>query len=147
MLSAVQHVAFAPPPAGNTCQNGLMPALVRPTMPAVQTSLGMKHFLPFPLDTAVRLFPGFNTVSLDKVILMDTSVLIVDMSDFGFSRCFFPHAEAYITISNLYICPKYSHLETSLFKSVISDSTHNDHLLSLRHQKLPQLHFVKFFFI
>lgn len=89
LLSAVQHVAFAPPPTGNTCQNGLMPALVRPTMPAVQTSLGMKHFLPFPLDTAVRLFPGFNAVSLDKVILTDTSVLIVDMSDFVFSRCFF----------------------------------------------------------
>lgn len=53
-----------------------MPALMRPTMPAVQTSLGMKQFLPFPLDTvsAVRLFPGFNTVSLANVILMDTSV-------------------------------------------------------------------------
>ncbi|KAM4601516.1 zinc finger protein 385D isoform 2-T2 [Polymixia lowei] len=47
---------------GNTCQNGLMPALVRPTLPTVQTSLGMKQFLPFPLDTAsaVSLFPGFN---------------------------------------------------------------------------------------
>uniref|UniRef100_A0A3B5ADG4 Zinc finger protein 385D n=1 Tax=Stegastes partitus TaxID=144197 RepID=A0A3B5ADG4_9TELE len=48
---------------GNTCQNGLMPALVRPTLPAVQTSLGMKQFLPIPLDSAsaVSLFPGFNT--------------------------------------------------------------------------------------
>ncbi len=66
LLCAVQHVAFALPPTGNTCQNGLMPALVRPTLPAVQTSLAMKQFLPFPLDTssAVRLFPGFNTVSL-----------------------------------------------------------------------------------
>lgn len=65
-LTAVQHVAFAFPPTGNTCQNGLMPALVRPTLPAVQTSLGMKQFLPFPLETAsaVSLFPGFNTVSL-----------------------------------------------------------------------------------
>ncbi|XP_031723189.1 zinc finger protein 385D isoform X3 [Anarrhichthys ocellatus] len=47
---------------GNTCQNGLMPTLMRPTLPAVQTSLGMKHFLPFPLDTptAASLFTGFN---------------------------------------------------------------------------------------
>ncbi|KAF3692323.1 Zinc finger protein 385D Zinc finger protein 659 [Channa argus] len=56
-------------PQGNTCQNGLMPALVRPTLPAIQTSLGMKQFLPFPLDTAsaVSLFPGFNTPSAVKV--------------------------------------------------------------------------------
>ncbi|XP_039973772.1 zinc finger protein 385D isoform X2 [Xiphias gladius] len=48
---------------GNTCQNGLMPALMRPTLPAVQTSLGMKQLLPFPLETAsaVSLFPRFNT--------------------------------------------------------------------------------------
>lgn len=54
------------PPAGNSCQNGLVPALVRPNVSAVPPSLGMKHFLPFPLDTAaaVRLFPGFNAVSL-----------------------------------------------------------------------------------
>ncbi|KAG7216481.1 hypothetical protein INR49_001967 [Caranx melampygus] len=57
---------------GNTCQNGLMPALVRPTLPAVQTSLGMKQFLPFPLETAsaVSLFPGFNTVSLLLTFLL-----------------------------------------------------------------------------
>ncbi|XP_041798892.1 zinc finger protein 385D isoform X1 [Chelmon rostratus] len=60
---------------GNTCQNGLMPALVRPTLPAVQTSLGMKQFLPFPLDTAsaVRLFPGFNTMDpVQKAVLHHT---------------------------------------------------------------------------
>ncbi|XP_030250384.1 zinc finger protein 385D isoform X2 [Sparus aurata] len=60
---------------GNTCQNGLMPALVRPAMPAVQTSLGMKQFLPFPLDTAsaVRLFPGFNAMDpVQKAVLHHT---------------------------------------------------------------------------
>ncbi|KAI9513711.1 hypothetical protein NQZ68_040289 [Dissostichus eleginoides] len=47
---------------GNTCQNGLMPTLVRPTLPGIQTSLGMKQFFPFPLDTAaaISLFQGFN---------------------------------------------------------------------------------------
>ncbi|XP_068180609.1 zinc finger protein 385D [Antennarius striatus] len=60
---------------GNTCQNGLMPALLRPTLPAVQTSLGMKQFLPFPLDTAsaVRLLPGFNTMDpVQKAVLHHT---------------------------------------------------------------------------
>ncbi|XP_037641486.1 zinc finger protein 385D isoform X2 [Sebastes umbrosus] len=60
---------------GNTCQNGLMPTLVRPTLPAVQTSLGMKQFLPFPLDTAsaVSLFPGFNTMDpVQKAVLHHT---------------------------------------------------------------------------
>lgn len=60
---------------GNTCQSGLMPALVRPALPAVQTSLAMKQFLPFPLDTAaaVRLFPGFNTMDpVQKAVLHHT---------------------------------------------------------------------------
>ncbi|KAM4735032.1 LOW QUALITY PROTEIN: zinc finger protein 385D [Anableps anableps] len=60
---------------GNTCQNGLMPTLVRPTMPSVQTSLGMKPFLPIPLDTAsaVSLFPGFNTMDpVQKAVLHHT---------------------------------------------------------------------------
>ncbi|CAJ1062965.1 zinc finger protein 385D [Xyrichtys novacula] len=60
---------------GNTCQNGLMPTLMRPTLPTVQTSLGMKQFLPFPLDTAsaVRLFPGFNTMDpVQKAVLHHT---------------------------------------------------------------------------
>ncbi|XP_053288186.1 zinc finger protein 385D [Pleuronectes platessa] len=47
----------------NTCQNGLLPALMRPSLPSIQAALGMKQFLPFPLETAsaVSLFPGFNT--------------------------------------------------------------------------------------
>uniref|UniRef100_A0A1A7YZK8 Zinc finger protein 385D n=1 Tax=Iconisemion striatum TaxID=60296 RepID=A0A1A7YZK8_9TELE len=60
---------------GNTCQNGLMPALVRPTLPALQTSLGIKQFLPIPLDTAsaVSLFPGFNAMDpVQKAILHHT---------------------------------------------------------------------------
>lgn len=60
---------------GNTCQNGLMPALVRPALPTLQTSLGMKQFLPFPLDTAsaVSLFPGFNTMDpVQKAVLHHT---------------------------------------------------------------------------
>ncbi|XP_030014459.1 zinc finger protein 385D [Sphaeramia orbicularis] len=60
---------------GNTCQNGLMPALVRPTLPAVQPSLAMKQFLPFPLETAsaISLFPGFNTMDpVQKAVLHHT---------------------------------------------------------------------------
>nr|XP_020496047.1 zinc finger protein 385D [Labrus bergylta] len=60
---------------GNTCQNGLLPALMRPTLPAVQTSLGMKQFLPFPLDaaSAVRLFPGFSAMDpVQKAVLHHT---------------------------------------------------------------------------
>ncbi|XP_053743836.1 zinc finger protein 385D [Synchiropus splendidus] len=55
---------------GNTCQNGLMPALMRPTLPAVPTSLAMKQFLPFPLENAVSLFPGLNTMDpVQKAVL------------------------------------------------------------------------------
>ncbi|XP_028281319.1 zinc finger protein 385D [Parambassis ranga] len=60
---------------GNTCQNGILPALVRPTLPAVQTSLGMKQFLPIPLDaaSAVSLFPGFSTMDpVQKAVLHHT---------------------------------------------------------------------------
>ncbi|KAG7474300.1 zinc finger protein 385D [Solea senegalensis] len=60
---------------GTTCQNGLLPALMRPTLPTVQTSLGLKQFLPFPLDTAstVSLFPGFNTMDpVQKAVLHHT---------------------------------------------------------------------------
>ncbi|KAL6109625.1 znf385d [Pungitius sinensis] len=60
---------------GNTCQNGLMPTLMRPALPAVQTSLGMKQFLPFPLDTtsAVSLFPGFSAMDpVQKAVLHHT---------------------------------------------------------------------------
>ncbi|MED6263166.1 hypothetical protein CHARACLAT_001631 [Characodon lateralis] len=63
---------------GNTCQNGLMPTLVRPTLPAVQNSLGIKQFLPIPLDTAsaVSLFPGLNTVSLIFISLCHAIFLL-----------------------------------------------------------------------
>ncbi|XP_062321343.1 zinc finger protein 385D isoform X1 [Osmerus eperlanus] len=57
---------------GNACQNGLLPALVRPTLPTLQPSLGMKHFLPFPLDTAsaVRLFPSFSAMDpIQKAVM------------------------------------------------------------------------------
>ncbi|KAF7662272.1 hypothetical protein LDENG_00239200 [Lucifuga dentata] len=60
---------------GNTCQNGLMPALLRPALPTMQPSLGVKQFLPFPLDTAsaVSLFPGFNTMDpVQKAVLHHT---------------------------------------------------------------------------
>ncbi|KAM9310220.1 zinc finger protein 385D isoform 2-T2 [Pholidichthys leucotaenia] len=62
---------------GNTCHNGLMPGLVRPALPAVQTgpSLGLKQFLPIPLDTAsaVSLFPGFSTMDpVQKAVLHHT---------------------------------------------------------------------------
>ncbi|TRZ02943.1 hypothetical protein DNTS_027508 [Danionella cerebrum] len=43
---------------GNACQNGLVPALVRAPLPSVPPSLGMKHFLPFPLESLV---PRFNS--------------------------------------------------------------------------------------
>ncbi|XP_010776939.1 zinc finger protein 385D-like [Notothenia coriiceps] len=60
---------------GNTCQNGLMPTLVRPTLPGIQTSLGMKQFFPFPLDTAaaISLFQGFNAMDpVQKAVLHHT---------------------------------------------------------------------------
>ncbi|XP_034144523.1 zinc finger protein 385D isoform X2 [Esox lucius] len=61
---------------GNACQNGLLPTLLRPAMPSLQPSLGMKQFqLPFPLDTAsaVSLFPGFGTVDpVQKAVMHHT---------------------------------------------------------------------------
>lgn len=60
---------------GNTCQNGLLPTLVRPALPNVQGSLAVKQFLPFPLDTAsaVSLFPGFNAMDpVQKAVLHHT---------------------------------------------------------------------------
>uniref|UniRef100_A0A8B9H246 Zinc finger protein 385D n=1 Tax=Astyanax mexicanus TaxID=7994 RepID=A0A8B9H246_ASTMX len=45
---------------GNVCQSGLLP-LVRAPLP-VQSSLRLKQFLPFTLDTsALNLVPGFST--------------------------------------------------------------------------------------
>nr|XP_057909372.1 zinc finger protein 385D isoform X2 [Doryrhamphus excisus] len=61
---------------GNNCHNGLVPANARPAVPSVHSALGMKHFLPFPLDNAsaaVRLFPGFNAMDpVQKAVLHHT---------------------------------------------------------------------------
>uniref|UniRef100_A0A9J8C7L2 Zinc finger protein 385D n=1 Tax=Cyprinus carpio carpio TaxID=630221 RepID=A0A9J8C7L2_CYPCA len=48
---------------GNACQSGLVPALVRAPLPTVPPSLGMKHFLPFPLDggSTLSLIPSFSS--------------------------------------------------------------------------------------
>ncbi|XP_073782867.1 zinc finger protein 385D isoform X4 [Danio rerio] len=48
---------------GNACQSGLVPALVRAPLPAVPSSLGMKHFVPFALDggSALSLIPSFSS--------------------------------------------------------------------------------------
>ncbi|TRZ02942.1 hypothetical protein DNTS_027508 [Danionella cerebrum] len=55
---------------GNACQNGLVPALVRAPLPSVPPSLGMKHFLPFPLESLV---PRFNSMDMvQKVVLNHT---------------------------------------------------------------------------
>ncbi|XP_058878919.1 zinc finger protein 385D-like isoform X6 [Acipenser ruthenus] len=45
---------------GSTCQNAVLPALMRPPFPPMQPTLDLKPFLPFPLDTAVSLFPNFS---------------------------------------------------------------------------------------
>ncbi|XP_054636660.1 zinc finger protein 385D isoform X2 [Dunckerocampus dactyliophorus] len=61
---------------GNNCHNGLVPATARPAVPSVHSTLGMKHFLPFPVDgasAAVRLFPGFNAMDpVQKAVLHHT---------------------------------------------------------------------------
>ncbi|XP_016110343.1 zinc finger protein 385D-like, partial [Sinocyclocheilus grahami] len=48
---------------GNACQSGLVPALLRAPLPSVPPSLGMKHFLPFPLDggSTLSLIPSFSS--------------------------------------------------------------------------------------
>nr|XP_023835886.1 zinc finger protein 385D-like [Salvelinus alpinus] len=61
---------------GNACQNVLLSTLIRPALPTIQQSLGMKQFqLPFPLDTAsaVSLFPGFGTMDpVQKAVMHHT---------------------------------------------------------------------------
>lgn len=60
---------------GNVCQNGLLPPLVRPTLPSIHPSLGIKQFLPFPLEqsSAVNLFPGFSTMDpVQKAVMHHT---------------------------------------------------------------------------
>ncbi|KAK9961549.1 hypothetical protein ABG768_009332 [Culter alburnus] len=60
---------------GNACQSGLVPALVRAPLPTVPPSLGMKHFLPFPLDngSTLNLFPSFSSMDpVQKAVLRHT---------------------------------------------------------------------------
>ncbi|XP_069770062.1 zinc finger protein 385D-like isoform X2 [Narcine bancroftii] len=60
---------------GSTCQSSALPALMRPPVPAMQPSLDVKPFLPFPLDTAaaVSLFPNFNAMDpVQKAVINHT---------------------------------------------------------------------------
>lgn len=62
---------------GTSCQNGLMPALVRPPLASAvqQPAMALKQFLPFPLDagSALSLFPGFNAMDpVQKAVLNHT---------------------------------------------------------------------------
>lgn len=60
---------------GNACQSGLVPALVRAPLPAVPSSLGMKHFVPFALDggSALSLIPSFSSMNaVQKAVLHHT---------------------------------------------------------------------------
>ncbi|XP_052433419.1 zinc finger protein 385D isoform X2 [Carassius gibelio] len=62
-------------PHGNACQSGLVPALVRAPLPTVSPSLGMKHFLPFPLDggSTLSLIPSFSSMDpVQKAVLHHT---------------------------------------------------------------------------
>uniref|UniRef100_A0A672SX82 Zinc finger protein 385D n=1 Tax=Sinocyclocheilus grahami TaxID=75366 RepID=A0A672SX82_SINGR len=54
---------------------GLVPALVRTPLPTVLPSLGMKHFLPFPLDSGstLSLIPSFSSMDpIQKAVLHHT---------------------------------------------------------------------------
>uniref|UniRef100_A0A673LSI4 Zinc finger protein 385D n=1 Tax=Sinocyclocheilus rhinocerous TaxID=307959 RepID=A0A673LSI4_9TELE len=54
---------------------GLVPALVRASLPTVPPSLGMKHFLPFPLDggSTLSLIPSFSSMDpVQKAVLHHT---------------------------------------------------------------------------
>ncbi|XP_016319835.1 zinc finger protein 385D isoform X2 [Sinocyclocheilus anshuiensis] len=60
---------------GNAYQSGLVPALVRAPLPTVLPSLGMKHFLPFPLDSGstLSLIPSFSSMDpVQKAVLHHT---------------------------------------------------------------------------
>uniref|UniRef100_A0A8C2BVU4 Zinc finger protein 385D n=2 Tax=Cyprinus carpio TaxID=7962 RepID=A0A8C2BVU4_CYPCA len=60
---------------GNACQSRLVPALVRAPLPTVPPSLGMKHFLPFPLDSGstLSLIPSFSSMDpVQKAVLHHT---------------------------------------------------------------------------
>ncbi|XP_048850033.1 LOW QUALITY PROTEIN: zinc finger protein 385D-like [Brienomyrus brachyistius] len=58
---------------GNAGHSGILPALLRPPLPAIQPSLEMKQLLPFPLDATVSLFPSFSTMDpVQKAIINHT---------------------------------------------------------------------------
>ncbi|XP_067303896.1 zinc finger protein 385D isoform X2 [Pseudorasbora parva] len=60
---------------GNACPSGLMPAMLRAPLPTVPPSLGMKHFLPFPLDSGstLSLIPSFSSMDpVQKAVLHHT---------------------------------------------------------------------------
>ncbi|XP_028674009.1 zinc finger protein 385D [Erpetoichthys calabaricus] len=60
---------------GNTCQNAVLPALVRPPLPALHPALDIKHFLPFPVDTTstINLFPNFSAMDpIQKAVINHT---------------------------------------------------------------------------
>ncbi|XP_051577367.1 zinc finger protein 385D-like isoform X2 [Myxocyprinus asiaticus] len=74
-LTAHTSALFFAYSLGNACQSGLVPALVRAPLPAVPPSLGMKHFLPFTLDSssALSLIPSFSTMDpVQKAVLHHT---------------------------------------------------------------------------
>ncbi|KAM4704677.1 zinc finger protein 385D isoform 2-T2 [Rhinophrynus dorsalis] len=60
---------------GGTCQSPALSALVRPPLPALQTPLDIKQFLPFTLDggSAVNLFPNFTGMDpIQKAVVNHT---------------------------------------------------------------------------
>ncbi|XP_053343467.1 zinc finger protein 385D [Clarias gariepinus] len=59
----------------SVCQGGLVPALVRAPLPQVHSSVGLKHFLPFSLETspALNLLPTFASMDpVQKAVLHHT---------------------------------------------------------------------------
>ncbi|KAE8596694.1 hypothetical protein XENTR_v10016203 [Xenopus tropicalis] len=60
---------------GGTCHSSALSALVRPPLPALQTPLDIKQFLPFTLDggAAVNLLPNFTSMDpIQKAVLNHT---------------------------------------------------------------------------
>ncbi|OCT74155.1 zinc finger protein 385D [Xenopus laevis] len=60
---------------GGTCHSPALSALVRPPLPALQTPLDIKQFLPFTLDggAAVNLLPNFTAMDpIQKAVLNHT---------------------------------------------------------------------------
>ncbi|KAJ3597883.1 hypothetical protein NHX12_001399 [Muraenolepis orangiensis] len=64
---------------GSSCQSGLLPALMRPSLPMIQPSLGgLKQYLPFPIGsasaTAASLFPGFSVPARYYQTIINTAI-------------------------------------------------------------------------